>query len=196
MGGPKKPTRTMDESHSPRWREESDVLRQILLDCGLQEERKWGKPCFTCDGNNIAIIQKMKAFLALMFFNGALLKDDRGALKSQGPNSHAARRLELTSMDAVLEAKPIIGRYVREAIANDKAGRKVTKKQHELVLPEELKARFARDPALAAAFAALTPGRQRGYNLHFSAPKGSEARARRIDKYAAKILSGKGFHDH
>ena len=195
MGGPKKPKRTMDESGWPRWREESDVLRQILLDCGLQEETKWGKPCFTDDGNNIAIIQKMKAFLALMFFKGALLKNPGGVLKAQGPNSHSARRLELTSMDEVLASKAIIERCVREAVANEKAGLKVTKKPTKLVLSEELKARFARDPALQAAFEALTPGRQRAYNLHFSAPKGTEARERRIDKYAPKILRGKGFQD-
>lgn len=197
MGGPKKPKRpdAVGQWSSKQWQAEIDALRPILHGCGLDEVIKWRKLCYAHEGKNIAIIQEMKAHLALMFFKGALLKDSAGVLKKPGENSHAARRFEFTAASDIVGSKALIGRYVREAIALEKAGAEVAKPPGTLVLAEELVARLERDPALEAAFEALTPGRRRGYNLYFSAPKGTEARARRIEKYAPKILAGKGIHD-
>jgi uncharacterized protein YdeI (YjbR/CyaY-like superfamily) len=51
------------------------------------------------------------------------------------------------------------------------------------------------DPDLRAAFEALTPGRQRGYLVHFSSAKQSATREARIEKCLPKILAGKGLLD-
>lgn len=185
MGGPKRST---------AWRNESDALREILLDCGLNEEIKWRTHCYSFEGKNIAIIQRMKAFLSLMFFKGALLEDAKGVLHRPGDHSNAARRFEFESLEDITRSTDTLRRYVREAIEIEKAGLKVAKPDKP-VFAEELVAKLERDPSFKAAFEALTPGRQRGYNIYFSAPKGTEARQRRIDKYAQKILDGKGFHD-
>lgn len=177
-----------------KWRQEGMQLRAILLDCGLREERKWAKPCYTADGKNIAIIQRMNDYLALMFFKGALLADPQGVLRAQGENSRWARRMEFASMNAVASGEPTLRAYVQEAIEVERAGLTLPEPPG-LVLVDELRSRLAADTALNAAFTSLTPGRQRGYNLFFSAPKQSATRQNRIDKYVPKILAGKGFHD-
>lgn len=180
--------------NAERWREEAERLRAILLDCGLTEELKWGKPCYTADGKNVVLIQRMKDFLALLFFKGALLRDPDGILEKPGSNSRVGRRVRFSGVDDVTGLEATLKAYIREAVAVEKAGLKVSKAT-ELDLPEELQDRFGKDPALKTAFNALTPGRQRGYALYFSAAKRSETRAARIEKYRRKILDGKGFHD-
>ena len=193
MGGPKRVTRSLETWDSKRWPAEVDALRRVLLDCGLEESIKWNKLCYSKDGKNIGIIQEMKSVLAFMFFKGALLTDAKGLLRKPGENSNSGRRFEFTALDEVAELGVTIQSYVEEAIAIAKAGLKVGKAV--TVVPEEVLAKFAEDQAFKAAFVALTPGRQRGYNLYFGGAKSAEARERRIEKYSAKILSGKGFHD-
>lgn len=168
-------------------------LRPILLGCGLTEELKWGKPCYSHEGRNIAILQEMKDFLALMFFKGALLADPAGVLEAQGPNSRSARRMAFTSTDEVSASADIVAAYVREAIEVEQAGVEVP--APELVLVDELRLRLDGDPALKAAFESLTPGRQREYNLHVSGAKQAKTREARVDRYVDKILAGKGFRD-
>jgi len=179
---------------SEHWPDEIAVLRPILLDCGLDEDLKWRKPCYSHGGTNIVILQEMKDFLALMFFKGALLSDPDGVLESQGPNSRSARRMCFTSVDDVARLADTVSAYVGEAIAAEDAGLQVGPAP-ELVLVAELGVRLGDDTALRVAFDALTPGRQREYNLHFSNAKQSSTRASRVDKYAPKILAGKGFRD-
>lgn len=169
-------------------------LRPILLSCGLTEEIKWGKPCYSHEGTNIVILQEMNGFLALMFFKGALLDDPGGVLEDQGPNSRSARRLRFTSVEDVARLADTVRAYVEEAIDVEQAGLKVGPAP-ELVFVEELQNRLDRDPAFKAAFESLTPGRQREYNLYFSAAKQAETRTARVDKYTPKILDGKGFRD-
>ena len=177
-----------------RWRGEVEALRSILLDCGLDEELKWGKPCFLFEGSNVAIIQPFKEHCALMFFKGALLEDTHGLLRSQGENTQSAMRLELTSEDQI--EKSVVQDYVKQAIAVEKAGLTVDfEAKRELELPEELSRIFERDRKLAKAFDALTPGRQRGYVLHFTGAKQSKTRTARIERSIPKILAGKGLHD-
>lgn len=179
---------------SKRWPAEVARLRELLLDCGLSEALKWGKPCYAQDGNNIAIIQEFKGFAALLFFKGALLRDPGGLLESQGENTRSALRVCFTSVAQVDAREADLRDFVRQAGEVAKAGLTLPEPP-ELVLAPELKARLDAEPALAAAFAALTPGRQREYNLHISGAKKSETRARRLEGCEAAILDGKGLRD-
>jgi uncharacterized protein YdeI (YjbR/CyaY-like superfamily) len=179
---------------SERWPEEMAALRPILLDCGLEEEIKWGKPCYARDGANVVIVQEMKDFLALMFFKGALLKDSRRVLEEQGPNSRAARRIVFRSVDDVARLAGTVTEYVHEAIEVAASDMELGPPP-ELVLVAELQDRLERDPALEAAFESLTPGRQREYNLYISGAKQAKTRAARVEKHAQKILMGKGLRD-
>jgi uncharacterized protein YdeI (YjbR/CyaY-like superfamily) len=181
-------------SRAKAWRGEMQKLRSILLDSGLDEELKWGKPCFLLEGANVAIIQPFKAHCSLMFFKGALLKDTHGLLRSQGQNTQAAMRLEFTSEAQVKAA--VVKSYVAQAIAVEKAGLKVDfKAKRELELPEELTRILQKDRKLAKAFHALTPGRQRGYVLHFAGAQQSQTRTARIEKCIPGILAGRGMND-
>ncbi len=181
-------------SPSKAWQGEIRKLRAILLDCGLDEELKWGKPCFLFEGKSVAIIQPFKEHCSLMFFKGALLKDTHGLLRSQGENTQSAMRLEFTSESQVKKA--VVQSYVKQAIAVEKAGLKVDfKAKRELELPEELVRILQKDGRLAKAFHALTPGRQRGYVLHFTGAKQSQTRTARIEKCIPGILAGRGLND-
>ena len=179
---------------SEKWPEEMACLRPILLSCGLTEEIKWGKPCYCHEGGNIVILQEMKEFLALMFFKGALLDDPEGILEEQGPNSRSARRIRFTSVEEVARLADTVKEYIDEAIDVEEAGLEVSPAP-ELLLVAELQSRLDQDPALEAAFEALTPGRRREYNLYFSGAKQAKTRAARVERYAQKILDRKGFRD-
>jgi uncharacterized protein YdeI (YjbR/CyaY-like superfamily) len=176
------------------WRNEIQKLRSILLQCGLEEELKWGKPCFMFEGNNVAIIQPFKAHCSLMFFKGALLQDTHGLLRSQGENTQSALRLEFTNEAQIKKA--VLASYVKQAIAVEKAGLKVEfKAKRELELPEELRTVLNGDKKLAKAFAALTPGRRRAYVMHFADAKQPQTRITRIEKCMPDILAGKGRNE-
>ena len=176
------------------WRREIEKLRDILLDCGLDEDLKWGKPCFAFEGKNVAIIQPFKEHCSLMFFKGALFKDTHGLLCSQGENTQSALRLEFTSVAQITKA--MLKSYVTQAIAVEKAGLKVDfKAKRELELPEELTRILKKDRKLARAFEALSPGRQRSYLLHITAAKQSQTRTARIEKCIPKILAGIGMNE-
>ncbi|MCY3736735.1 MAG: YdeI/OmpD-associated family protein [Gemmatimonadaceae bacterium] len=179
---------------SEMWPEEIAGLRPILLGRGLTEEIKWRKPCYSHEGRNIVLLQEMKAFLALMFFKGALLKDPAGVLQDQGPNSRSARRIRFTSVEDVARLADTVEAYIEEAIAVEKAGLKVGPAP-ELILAAELQCRLDQDPSLKAAFEALTPGRRREYNLYFSGARQAKTREARVERYAPKILDGRGFRD-
>lgn len=179
-----------------KWQEEMEKLRMLLLDCGLKEELKWGKPCYTFEKSNIVIIQGFKEFCALMFFKGALLKDPEAILKKPGENSQAARRIPFTGVQEITELEPVLRAYIFEAVELEKTGLKVNfEKNRALIFPEEFQNKLEESPDLKAAFNRLTPGRQRAYNLYFSAPKRSETRTSRIEKCIPQILKGKGLND-
>ncbi len=180
---------------SNEWQKETEQLRTILLACGLAEERKWGKPCFTFGGKNLAIIIGLKESCELLFFKGALLKDAKGLLRRPG-QSQSGRWFSFTSAQQITKLKPTIKAYIQEAIAVEKAGLKVKKKAtSDYPVPEELQKKFKQLPALKKAFAALTPGRQRAYLLYFAGAKQSTTRESRIEKYKQKILKVKGLDD-
>lgn len=181
-------------SRSKQWPDEMRALRTLLLGAGLDEAIKWGKPCYSHEGANIAIMQEMKNFLALMFFKGALLDDPQGLLQSQGENSRSALRLCFTSAADVERLAGPIADFVDQAVAAEAAGLEVAPAP-ELRLAAELQARLDRDAKLRAAFEALTPGRRREYNLHISDAKQAKTREARVDKCAPRILAGKGLRD-
>jgi uncharacterized protein YdeI (YjbR/CyaY-like superfamily) len=178
-----------------KWREESEKLRTILLDCPLSEELKWGQPCYTLQGKNIVLIGGFKDYCTLLFFKGALLNDPHGILVAPG-QTQAGRQIRLTSLGQIVAMESILKAYIHEAIEVEKAGLKVKLKKHsEFPLPEELQMKLDEIPALKAAFEALTPGRQRAYMLHISAPKQSKTRESRVEKCMKMILEGKGLTD-
>ena len=176
-----------------KWQEEMKKLRRISLDCGLTEELKWGKPCYTFQKSNIVIIQGFKEFCVLLFCKGALLNDPNGILTKFG--WQAARRIPFTNVREIIEIEPSLKAYIREAIEAEKAGLKVTLKKNPEPIPEELQNKLDEIPALKAAFDALTPGRQRGYILYFSGAKQSKTRESRVEKCMPQILNGKGLND-
>ncbi|HSY43442.1 MAG TPA: DUF1801 domain-containing protein [Candidatus Acidoferrum sp.] len=178
------------------WREEFTKLRSIILDCGLTEELKWGKPCYSLQGVNIVLIHGFKEYCAILFTKGALLKDPKGILIQQTKNVQAARQVRFTNVGQVNKLASALKAYIKEAIAAEKAGLKVTyKKTSEFAMAEEFKNRLAKDSALKTAFEALTPGRQRGYLLYFSGAKQSETREARIEKCIPLIFDGIGLQD-
>lgn len=179
---------------SEQWPDEIRALRPLLLSASLDETIKWGKPCYTHGDANIAIIQEFAENLALMFFKGILLDDPEGVLHEVGPNSHAARRLMFTSVEDIETQAGVIRAYVAEAVAVEEAGTEVPPRPDEELAPE-LAERLAEDPDLAQAFDELTPGRQRGYNLHVSGAKQPSTRERRVDAIVPRIRDGKGLHD-
>jgi uncharacterized protein YdeI (YjbR/CyaY-like superfamily) len=178
-----------------KWRKESEKLRSIALGCGLTEELKWNKPCYAFQGSNVVLIQGFKAYCALMFCKGALLKDLHGLLQKPGENTQAARQIRFTGVREIVEKESVLKAYIDEAIAAEKAGREVIYKKEPEPIPDELQSRLDESPALKTAFAALTPGRQRAYVLFFSAAKQSVTRASRVEKYAKQILQGRGIND-
>jgi uncharacterized protein YdeI (YjbR/CyaY-like superfamily) len=178
-----------------QWQKELKQLRTICLDCGLTEDFKWGQPCYTFQGSNVVIIQGFKELCALLFFKGPLLKDSKGLLQKPGENSRAACRIPFTGLQEIVEMEPILKAYIQEAIEVEKAGLKVDLERNPEPVPEELESKFTEMPALKTAFEALTPGRQRAYILHFSAPKQSKTRESRVEKCIPQILDGKGLND-
>ncbi|WP_341504010.1 YdeI/OmpD-associated family protein [Gallaecimonas sp. GXIMD4217] len=179
-----------------RWQRELEALRAIALDCGLTEELKWGKPCYSFQGGNVVILQGFKDSCALLFTKGALLPDPQGLLEKPGENTQGARRIPFTDVAQVAKLEGTLKQYIRDAIEVEKAGTRVDFKAiEEFPMPEELLARLDDDPALAEAFHALTPGRQRAYYLHIQGAKQSSTRAARVEKCIPQILAGKGLSD-
>jgi uncharacterized protein YdeI (YjbR/CyaY-like superfamily) len=179
-----------------KWQEELKKLRLIVLDCQLTEDLRWGCPCYMSEKSNIVLIHTFKDYCALLFFKGALLKDTKGILVQQTKNVQAARQMRFTNVREIAEMAPTVKNYIREAIEAEKAGLKVDlKKTSEFDVPEEFQNKLDGIPALKTAFAALTPGRQRAYLLHFSAPKLSKTRESRVEKCMPQILNGKGLND-
>lgn len=179
-----------------KWQEELEQLREIVLDCDLAEEVKWGVPCYSFQQNNILLIHAFKDYCALLFFKGALLNDANGVLVQQTENVQAARQIRFTSLKEIGKMKRLVKAYIYEAIEVEKAGLKVPmKKTTEYTIPEEFQKKLDENAALKEAFESLTPGRQRGYFLYFSAPKLAKTRESRVEKYVPKILDGKGVDD-
>ena len=183
---------------SKQWQGEFEKLRQIVLDSdiALTEDFKWMHPCYTLNGKNVVLIHGFKAYCALLFHKGALLKDPMDILVQQTQNVQAARQIRFTSLEQILTLEPILKTYLQAAAAVEKAGLKVAfKTTAEFDMPDEFQARLDRDPALKSAFEALTPGRQRSYLIYFSSAKLTETRVARIEKCLPLIFDGLGLDD-
>lgn len=183
-------------NNAKKWQEELEKLRMIALDCPLTEELKWGCPCYTFQKRNIVLIHAFKEYCALLFFKGALMQDSIGILIQQTKNVQAARQIRFTNVRDIVKLKTVLKAYIYEAIEVEKAGLKVSlKKTSEYIIPEEFQNKLNKFPELKTAFAALTPGRQRGYIFYFSQPKQSKTRESRVEKSIMQILNGKGLNE-
>jgi len=179
-----------------KWKAEIEQLRTIALDCMLNEELKWGCPCYTFQKSNVVLIHVFKEYCAFLFFKGALLQDANGILIQQTENVQAARQARFTSLKEIVALAPVLKAYIYEAIEVEKAGLKVPlKKTKEYEVSEEFEKELKKNAKLKKAFEALTPGRQRGYLLHFSQPKLAKTRESRIEKSIPQIMDGKGLND-
>ena len=178
------------------WVPEMRALRKIALASGLQEDFKWYNPCYALNGSNIVLIHGFKNYCALLFHKGALLKDPKGILVQQTENVQAARQIRFTNLAQIVEMKQTITGFIEQAMAIEKAGLKVEmKKPSQLLLPDEFVAKLDELPKLKTAFQALTPGRQKAYQLFFTGAKQSKTRVARIEKSIPDILAGKGMDD-
>ena len=178
------------------WLKEFEALREIILECPVTEELKWGWPCYSHEGTNVVLMHGFKEYCALLFMKGALMKDPEGVLIQQTENVQSARQIRFTSTGEIVRLGAALKAYVGDAIELTKAGAKVVRKTtSDLPVPAELRDRMDEDPDLRAAFEALTPGRQRGYLFYFSSAKQSKTRDARIEKCLPKILLGKGLED-
>ena len=178
------------------WRAEFEALRAIIADSELEEDFKWGQPCYTLDGHNVVLMHGFKEYCALLFFKGALMKDPKNLLIQQTENVQAARQIRFKELADITRQEKVLKSYIKDAIALEKSGAKVEmKKTAEFSFPEELEYAMDEKPALRTAFEELTPGRQRAYLLHFSSAKQAKTRIARIEKCTQRILDGKGLDD-
>jgi uncharacterized protein YdeI (YjbR/CyaY-like superfamily) len=178
-----------------QWQKETEELRRIILGCGLTEELKWSKPCYAHEGGNIVVIQGFKAYCAVLFFKGALLKDPKGILIKTGKNTIVGRQIRFTDVQEIVKKEAVLKSYIRRAIEVEKSGLKVEVEKAPVAVPIELQKKLEGNPALKTAFEALTPGRQRGYLFYFSQPKQSKTREARIEKCIPLIFDGMGLMD-
>jgi uncharacterized protein YdeI (YjbR/CyaY-like superfamily) len=183
----------MEMPYRERWEAELAEMRRVLAGLAMVEERKWGSPTYTVDGKNIVILQCFKAYFGLGFFQGALLKDPKKLLVQLG-QVQAGRVMKFSTAKEITAKAATIKAYVREAMAVEKAGLRLERKEtSDFPVPEELTERFRTDPRFKRAFEALTPGRQRSYLHHFAAAKQSATRVARIEKAMPAIFAGRGF---
>lgn len=179
-----------------KWQKEFEKLRDIVLDCQLTEELKWGSPCYSYNKANIVLIHGFKDYCALLFFKGSLLNDPNGVLIQQTKNVQVARQMRFTSTREIGKLEKVIKAYIYEAIEIERAGLKPKlKKTADFKVPEEFQKKLDKRPALRTAFENLTPGRQKGYLLYFGSAKQAKTRESRIEKYVPRILKGKGLDD-
>ena len=179
-----------------QWKEELTKLREIILDCGLTEDFKWMHPCYTINGKNVLLIHGFKEYCALLFNKGALLKDPVNILIQQTENTQSARQIRFTNITEIEKQEAVLKAYILEAIVIEKSGLKINrKKTSDFDVPEELNKKFEENSNFKKAFNQLSPGRQRGYLLHFSQPKQSKTRISRIEKTIYRVLEGKGLND-
>jgi len=186
----------MKVPYAKKWQKETEKLRKIALDCYLTEEMKWGKPCFTFEKKNVAIVIPLKESCALAFFKGALLKDPKHILGRAGEHTQAGRWIKFTSLREIAALQSTLRKYLNEAIALQESGKKVVlKRPSDYPMPEELQTRLDDDPVLKAAFEALTPGRRKSYVIHISGAKQEKTRVARAERCVPMILSGRGFNE-
>ena len=180
---------------APRWNPELNFLRALMLQAPLVEEVKWGQPCYTHEGRNIAILGGFKNYFVLSLMKGALIPDPQGLLSKPGPNSVEGRWMKFTSMAGVEAAAPYVLDYLLAAIEAEQQGLRIDKPANEFEVPPELESAYEVTPGLREAFEALSVGRQRAYLMFFTAAKQSATVTARIEKFTLRILRKKGMND-
>ena len=177
------------------WRREAARLREILKTTPLDEEVKWGAPCYTHKGKNVVGIGAFKSYFGLWFFQGALLADeDKVLINAQEGKTKALRQWRMTSARDIRPAA--IKRYVNEAIRLVDEGKEIAPaRARKLALPDELNEAFRTDKTAKDAFTRLRPGQQREYAEHIATAKRKDTRQRRIDKILPMIVAGQGLND-
>ncbi|WP_337053632.1 DUF1801 domain-containing protein [Pseudoxanthomonas sp. USHLN014] len=179
-----------------RWRAEFEALRSILRQTPLTEDLKWGQPCYALGKGNVVLMHGFKEYCALLFMKGALIPDPDGLLVQQTEYVRSARQIRFTALDQIKGKAATLKAYVEAAIAVEQAGLKIApRKTTDFPVADEFRARLEENAALKAAFEGLTPGRQRGYLLHFSSAKQSKTRQARVEKNLARIMAGLGLDD-
>ena len=181
-----------EDCSTQTWADGLQVLRQLCLGVGLVETAKWGHPCYTHQGRNIAILGAFRADFRITFFNASLLKDAEKILLLKGPNSAVPDMISFTSVKHVQGLKASIQAYLKEAMVLAEKGLKPVKLQVELQLPDELLQALKADVVLSTAFFKLTPGRQKSYVIYLNTAKKSETRVARIAACRERIMAGKG----
>jgi len=171
------------------------AMRDLALQCGLNEEVKWSVPCYTVMGKNVVMIHAFMEYCSFMFMKGALLTDPENRLLQPTENGTSGRQLRYTSLEVFMKERTMAKAFILEAIDLEKAGKKVEKGIQTEIIVEELMEAFGQDSLLKTAFYQLTPGRQRAYLLHFAQPKQAKTRTARIEQCAPLILRGEGLHD-
>lgn len=178
------------------WAEGLAYLRALCLDLGLVETVKWGHPCYMHADRNIAVFGAFRQNFRLSFMNASLLTDPKAILQRAGPNARTPTMVTFQSLDDVIRLDATVRAYLSELMAFAQAGIKPPPRPHAAPdMPDELIDALDTDVDLAAAFHALTPGRQRGWCLHFNSAKQPATRINRIAKARDKILNGKGWNE-
>ena len=198
-----------------RWDRELAILRSWILETGLVEECKWGVPCYTLNGRNLVMLSALKDACVLSFLDGASLKDVAGLLEKPGPNSVRDRVIRWRSWEALQGAEVVVKELLQQHINGNPSAKGVQSRKtkgspkKESYRPEkgsrctegtpdypaELQTYMQTHPDFAQAFEALTPGRRRGYLLHFSGAAQSFTRLRRIETSRPKVMAGKGMQE-
>lgn len=182
-------------ANADAWQAELKRLREILNSTALNEEVKWGAPCYTHKGKNVVGLAAFKDWVCLWFHQGALLKDENKILvNAQEGKTKALRQWRMTSAQDIKPA--IIKHYVREAIGLVDAGKEIkAARPKPVVIPDELEKAMRREKGATAAFRELTPGRQREYADHIASAKRDDTKQKRITKVLPMIKAGIGLHD-
>ena len=178
-----------------QWRDELNTLRVILKSTDLNEEIKWGGPCYTLDGRNVVGVGGFKSYFGLWFHQGALLNDEKKVLiNAQEGKTRALRQWRMMSAKDIKPAT--IKRYLKEAMALAKEGKAIAPERgKKLVVPAVLSKALGADKTANAAFKKLTPGKQREYADYVAEAKQDATKARRVDKILPMISAGKGLND-
>ena len=179
------------------WQASLNLLRDIIHSSGLQETVKWGGPVFQSENKNIVGMAAFKSYVAVWFYQGALLKDEEKKLmNAQEGVTKALRQWRFSSIDEIVESAAILKAYLEEAIENQKQGKEIKpNKNKSLVIPDELNRLLSSDPKLKQSFESFTVAKRREFAEYILDAKREETRLNRLDKIVPMILSGIGLYD-
>ena len=183
------------ENHT-QYSEELTILRDLISSTELEETIKWGAPTYCLNGKNVIGFSAFKKHFGLWFFNGVFLKDEYKLLvNAQEGKTKALRQMRFETKSDI--KKELILAYIKEAIANQKAGKEMKPKRalKAVKIPAELDAVLKTNAQLNSSFKALTPGKQREYCTYINEAKREATKLSRIEKITPMIIKGMGLYD-